>query len=40
METRAPKVVPLKVPLNILQIWPVYSLRDSFKGTPKLKDTT
>ena len=29
MKTRIPKVVPRKVPPNILQIWPLYSLRDS-----------
>ena len=28
MKTRTPKVVPLKVPLIILHIWPLYTLRD------------
>ena len=26
--TRTPKVVPLKVPLNILPIWPLHNLKD------------
>ena len=34
MKTRTPKVVSLKVPLNMLLVWPLYSLRD-----PKPKGT-
>ena len=40
MKTRAPKVVPLKVLLTIILIWPLYSFRDPETGTPKPKGAT
>ena len=35
MKTRTPKVVPLKVPLNILPMWLLCSLKGSFNRDPK-----
>ena len=40
IQTRTLKVVPLKVPPDILLIWPSYSLKDPQKGAPKPKGTT
>ena len=40
MRTHIPKVVPLKAPIHILLIWPLDSLRDPSKGTPKPEGTT
>ena len=35
VKTRTPKVVPRKVPLNIVLIWPLYSRGDPKKSCPK-----
>ena len=40
IKTRIPKVVPLKVPLNVLLIWPLYYLKDLQKGFAKPNATT
>ena len=37
VKTRTLKVVPLKVPLNLLLTWPFYPLRDLLRGSTNPK---
>ena len=39
MKTRAPKVVPLNVPLHILLIRHLYYIKDLYQGSPTPKGT-
>ena len=40
IKARRPKVVPLKVSLHKLSVWPIYHLTDLSKGSPKPKGST